>query len=60
MTVGALISKFGSARQALLHLGDGDLDRLDDEVIDGLFEAAGLDHLLRPDVDPVVKRVRLS
>jgi hypothetical protein len=60
VTAADLIARHGSARQALLHLGDGDLDRMDDDMLNELFDAAGLGHLLHPDVEPVVNRVRLS
>lgn len=58
MTVEKLIAKHGSARQALLHLGDGALDRMSDDDIDALFVAAGLDHLFKQLDEPAPKRSR--
>lgn len=47
-SVDELIEVFGTARQALLHLSEPTLENMPDEVVDALFEAAGLGGMLLP------------
>ena len=58
--VDRLIRAHGSARQALLHLGDAELDRMADEEINELFEVAGLGHLFLQLDEPAPKRSRAN
>lgn len=55
-----LIKKYGTARQALLHMSERQLENMDDDQVDALFEAAGLGHLFNYQAKPVRKRKRAN